>query len=264
MTEQTRTWDAGRYDDQFGFVSALATGVVDLLDPRPGEVVLDLGCGTGELALAIRDRGARVLAMDADPDMVRAAGERLGSPAILADGHDFAVEGRVDAVFSNAALHWMTDPEAVARNVRAALRDGGRFVGELGGAGNVGTVVGALRTALGELGMGEQLVVPWYFPSVGDYATLLERCGFRVASMQHFDRLTELTDCPDGVADWVTMFGSTMLEHVPPGSRPAVLARVGELCRPTLFREGRWYADYVRLRFVAVAVPGGGTDPGTA
>lgn len=253
MTTEEQRWDAGRYDDQFGYVSSLAGGLVDLLDPRESEVVLDLGCGTGELTLQIRDRGARVIALDSDESMVEAATRRLGRPAILADGHGFTVDEQVDAVFSNAALHWMTAPADVVRRVRAALRDGGRFVAELGGAGNVEVIIDALRTALAERGLAESLQVPWYFPTVGQYTTLLEENGFRVATVAHFARPTELTECPNGVADWVAMFGSQMLAAVPADGRPAVLDRVNELCRPTLCRDGLWYADYVRLRFLAVA-----------
>lgn len=252
-TAAAQPWDATRYDRDFSYVSALGGGVVDVLDPQPGETVLDLGCGTGELSLRIRERGASVIAMDSDPAMVAAATRRLGEPAVVVDGHDFTVDEPVDAVFSNAALHWMTSPEKVVRRVRAALRDGGRFAAEMGGAGNVAHIVGAVRTALAERGLADGMAVPWYFPTVGEYAGLLEANGFRVAVMQHFARPTELADCARGVPDWVAMFGSSMLSHVDAGQRPDVLERVGELTQPVLFRDGRWYADYVRLRFIAVA-----------
>jgi trans-aconitate methyltransferase len=123
-TAGSMTWDAGRYDRQFSYVSALAGGVVELLDPRPGETVLDLGCGTGELAGVIVGRGSRVIAADSDPSMVTAATQRLGPGVLLADGHDFRLDEPVDAVFSNAALHWMTRPADVVRSVHRALRPG--------------------------------------------------------------------------------------------------------------------------------------------
>jgi trans-aconitate methyltransferase len=246
-------WDAERYDRQFGFVSSLADGLLDLLDPQQGETIVDLGCGTGELAVRIRDAGSRVIAIDSDPAMVEAAMRRLGSDVRLADGHNFTVPEPVDAVFSNAALHWMTRPSEVLRSVRAALRNGGRFVGELGGAQNVAGIIAALRAALAEHNLADRFRVPWYFPTPDEYAGLLRSNGFRVARMEYFPRPTELTDCPNGLADWVRMFGNTMIDHVTTEVLPAVLERINELAAPTLSRDGRWYADYYRLRFVAIA-----------
>ncbi|GAA0679575.1 class I SAM-dependent methyltransferase [Kitasatospora atroaurantiaca] len=250
-------WDAGRYDAQFGYVSRLAGGVIELLDPQPGETVLDLGCGTGELAEEIRARGAEVVLVDSDPEMVVAASRRLQQSAVLADGHDFKVDEPVDAVFSNAALHWMTRPAEVVRSVRAALKPGGRFVAEMGGANNVAAVIGALRRALAERGLAEGMRVPWYFPEPAEYGALLEANGFRVSLVEHFPRLTDLDDCPEGVVDWLRMFGGALIEHVPEADRPEVLRRAGELAAPELLRDGRWYADYWRLRFVAVVEESG-------
>ena len=256
-TAQQSPWDAGRYDARFGYVSRLAGGVVELLAPQPGETVLDLGCGTGELAQVIRARGAAVVLVDSDPEMVVAASTRLQQAASLADGHDFKVTTPVDAVFSNAALHWMTRPSEVVRAVRAALRPGGRFVAEMGGAQNVAGIVDALRRALAERGLAEGMRVPWYFPEPAEYATLLEANGFRVSVIEHFPRLTDLDDCPEGVVDWLRMFGGALTEHVPEADRDDVLRRAGELAAPELLRDGRWYADYWRLRFVAIAEEAG-------
>jgi trans-aconitate methyltransferase len=256
----TDGWDADRYQRQFGFVSALAGDLVELLDPRPRETVLDLGCGTGELAARIAATGARVWALDADPAMVAAARERLGHDRVLlADGHDFSLPEPVDAVFSNAALHWMPRPAEVIARVRAALRPGGRFVAELGGAGNIDAILAAFGAATAEAGLPAP-PNPWYFPTPGRYATLLEAGGFQVARMEHFARPTPLEGGDHALADWLAMFGRSLTAAVPADLLAQVVARTAELAAPRLRRDGRWVADYWRLRFVALA----GTPPGTA
>jgi trans-aconitate methyltransferase len=245
-------WDADRYQRQFGFVSAMASDLVELLDPRAGETILDLGCGTGELAAGIAASGARVWALDADPAMVAAARERLGPERVLlADGHNFTLPEPVDAVFSNAALHWMPRPGAVVARVRAALAPGGRFVAELGGAGNIDAILEALGAAMAESGLPAP-ATPWYFPTSGQYTTLLEAGGFRVARMEHFARPTPLAGGDHALADWLAMFGRSLTAAVPPDLKTRVVERTAELAAPRLRRDGRWVADYWRLRFVAL------------
>ena len=247
-------WDADRYQRQFGFVSALGSDLLELLDPRPGETILDLGCGTGELAEAIAATGARVWALDGDPAMVAAARRRLGGDrVVLADAHAFHLLEPVDGVLSNAALHWMPRPAEVIASVRAALRPGGRFVAELGGAGNIAAILEALAAALDEAGLPEP-PCPWFFPTPGRYATLLEAGGFRVARMEHFARPTRLEGGEEALADWMAMFGRSLTAAVPADRLGGVLGRMAALAAPRLRRDGRWLADYWRLRFVAVAV----------
>lgn len=242
------TWDAAGYEDRFGYVSMLGRGVVDLAAVLPGERVLDLGCGTGTLLAHFRDLGAVVSGIDADPQMVAAARRLLpGVDVRVGDGQDFTVPEPVDVVFSNAALHWMTRPLGVARRAFSALRPGGRFVAEMGGAGNVATIVDAV-TAEGAA-RGVDVRAPWYFPTVAQHAAVLEEAGFRVAVVEHFPRITPLAG--DGVADWLRMFGAALLAAFPERDRAAVVQAVADRTEATLRTPDGWTADYWRLRFRA-------------
>jgi trans-aconitate methyltransferase len=251
MTEQG--WDAGHYDRSFTYVSRHGRDLVSLLAPVPGERVLDLGCGTGELAAELADLGIEVLGIDADASMIAQARAKYPEVAFeQADGHDVVLDEPVDAVLSNAALHWMLDPAAVIARVRAALRPGGRFVAEFGGQGNVASIRSAVREAAEGAGVDPaRLRSPWFFPSPAEYATLLEAGGFRVRLMLHFDRPTPLDGGPEGLVGWLRMFGADLLTGVPTELHEQVMQDVADRCRPALFRDGRWHADYVRLRFWA-------------
>jgi trans-aconitate methyltransferase len=249
------TWDATRYDEAFAFVPGMGAAVLDLLDPQPGERVLDLGCGSGELTAQIAGRGARVVGVDSSAEMLdRARGRFPELDLRLADGEQLPVGQPYDAVFSNAALHWMTRPDEVLAGVRAALRDGGRFVAEMGAARNVAALVTSLREAAERIGVEADLPLPWYFPTPAEQATRLERAGFTVRLLQYVDRPTPLVDVRDGAADWWRMFGAVTLAAVPAEQVDELLAAVNEVAGPRLRRpDGVWVADYVRLRFVAVA-----------
>src|SRR5215218_4598702 len=247
-------WDSRLYDESFRIITQLGAGVVELLAPRPGERIVDVGCGTGALTAQIAVAGAEIVGIDASEAMIDRARELYPQLRFeVAKGEEFTLEYPVDAVFSSAALHWMSPPEAVAASVARALKPGGRFVAEMGGRGNIATIVGAIYHALAEEGIPRERVRnPWYFPSIGEYASLLERAGFEVALMQLFDRPTPLDDCPNGIADWLRMFGGEFLAAVPITHHARFQERVNELTRPLLFRDGSWVADYRRLRFMAV------------
>ena len=254
-------WDARAYDESFGFVSEHGEPLVRLLDPRPGERVLDLGCGTGRLAADIAARGAETVGVDRDAAMIAAARERYPPSAhpslafVRGDGEALGraagLAGPFDAVFSNAALHWMTRPDAVLRGVRALLRPGGRLVAELGGRGNVAAIERALRAALAAEGAPSS-EPPWYFPSVAEYASLLERRGFEPRLLTLFDRPTPLEGGEGGLAAWLRMFAGPWLAGLSAAAAAAAIARVEEAVRPSLWRDGVWVADYRRLRVTAV------------
>ncbi len=248
-----KQWDAAGYDAEFGYVSGFGGGVLEWLDPGPGLRVLDLGCGTGELLLELLAAGADAHGLDADPAMIERAGARVGVERVrLLDAQTFTVPDPFDAVFSNAALHWMREPRAVIASVRAALIPGGRFVAEMGAGRNMATIVGALRRARAAHDHDPDVPLPWFFPSPAQYAGLLEEGGFEVRRLAYFPRDTLLVDGPNPVGDWVEMFAGQMIDDLPADVRTAVLTDVGDLTRDELLRDGHWYADYWRLRFEAV------------
>jgi SAM-dependent methyltransferase len=243
-----QTWDPARYERHARFVSDLAEPVIALLAPAAGERVLDLGCGDGVLSARLVARGCRVVGVDASAAQVAAARAR-GIDAHVADGESLPFAGEFDAVFSNAALHWMQRPDAVLAGVHRALRPGGRFVGEFGGAGNVAAIEAALRAALTERGVDPQAIRPWYYPSDTEYAERLAANGFTVRSIALIPRPTRL---PGDLRDWVETFAHAFLAPLPPADRPAFLTAVQTTLRPHLCDpDGHWSADYIRLRFAA-------------
>jgi len=246
MAEQT--WDPGRYDRNARFVADLGEPVVDLLAPRAGERILDLGCGHGVLTRKLVDLGCAVVAVDASAEQIAAARE-LGLDAHVADGQVLTFENEFDAVFSNAALHWMTEPDAVIDGVARALRPGGRFVAEMGGQGNVVTITTALLAVSDRHGIDGPAAFPWFFPSPADYTARLQRLGFAVRSIELIPRPTPL---PGDIGGWLETFCEAWLLSVPEDRRAAFVDDVRRELEPQLCdAEGNWAADYVRLRFAA-------------
>ena len=247
-------WNTAAYDEDHSFVFEYGGDLVDLLDPRPDERILDLGCGTGHLTARIAVSGADVVGLDASAEMVEKARETYPDIRFVhADARSFSFERSFDAVFSNAALHWITEQDSVLGSVSDVLRGGGRFVAEMGGTGNVDAIVDAVKTAAAERGY--TVESPWYFPSVGEYATRLEDHDFEVRYATLFDRPTKLDGGSDGLRSWLGMFGDSLLSAIPDDGRRAVISNVEELLRDAHFEEGAWTADYRRLRFVAVYAP---------
>ncbi|MFB6172899.1 MAG: methyltransferase domain-containing protein [Haloarculaceae archaeon] len=248
----TNAWDTERYDEGHSFVFEYGDGVVDLLDPGRGERVLDLGCGTGHLTARIADSGATAVGLDASGEMIATARDAYPEcDFVRADARAFSFDEPFDAVFSNAALHWIPDQDAVLASVADALAPGGRFVAELGGTGNVAAIVDAVRAEAAARGY--EVECPWYFPGVGDYASKLESHDLETRYATLFDRPTELDNGADGLAEWLGMFGDSLLAAVPADDRDAVVSAVEDRLRDELFRDGTWVADYRRLRVVAVA-----------
>jgi len=242
----SQRWDPERYARTARFVTDLGAPVLELLAPQPGERILDLGCGDGVLTAELVARGCAVVGVDASVAQVETARHR-GLDARVMSGERLAFDGEFDAVFSNAALHWMHDADAVIAGIRRALRPGGRFVGELGGHGCVARIVSALRAALAAQGVDPEPIRPWYFPTDDEYRGRLEAGGFRVRSIALFPRPTPL---PGDIGDWLETFGEAFLAAA--RDRVALLDAVRTALAPVLRdADGRWTADYVRLRFAA-------------
>jgi SAM-dependent methyltransferase len=244
-------WNPEVYERNARFVSELGAPVVELLAPRTGERILDLGCGDGHLTERLAALGCEVVAVDASEEQVEAA-RRRGLDARVARAQALPFEAEFDAVFSNAVLHWVKDAAGAIASVHRALRPGGRFVAELGGAGCIASIRAAIGEALARRGVDADALDPWFFPGDGQYRSLLEAGGFAVRSIALFPRPTPL---PGDVTGWLETFAQPFLGSLPEGERAAAAGEIRELLRPRLFDPSRgWTADYVRLRFAAVRV----------
>jgi trans-aconitate methyltransferase len=245
-------WDARLYDARHAFVWEQAKGVVELLAAKSGERILDLGCGTGTLTAEIAACGAHVVGMDRSCEMIDAARRKF--PAIqfeVCDARALPFSGEFDAVFSNAALHWIPEAESVVEGVSRSLKRGGRFIAEFGGKGNVRIVIAVLEIALAQLGISPDGASPWFYPSVAQYAAILEKHALQVREAALFERPTKLEDGERGLATWIVMFGNSFLERVPEDQRTAFLRAAEHAARPSLWKRDHWELDYRRLRIAA-------------
>jgi trans-aconitate methyltransferase len=248
----TDRWDPSLYENHHGFVHQMGAGVLELLAPKPGERVLDLGCGTGTLTQQIVAAGANVLGVDASPAMIAEARNRFPNLQFkVQDATSMHFEQPFDAVFSNAVMHWIRPPEVAAEKIYQALKPHGRFVCEFGGHGCVQRVLDSAVQAGREMGIDlEASAHVNYFPSVSEYAMLLEQQGFEVTLAHLFDRPTPL-DGDDGLRNWIRMFRTGIIESVPETALENFFTIMERIARPVLFQNGIWSADYRRLRIVA-------------
>ncbi len=243
-----QTWNPEGYARHARFVSDLGLPVVELLAPKPGERILDLGCGDGVLTKKLQDMGCDVVGVDGSSAQVEAA-RTLGVDAQVVDGHELSFDAEFDAVFSNAALHWMKGADSVIAGVWRALKPGGRFIAECGGYGCVAKIESALLNALNRRGIDGSAVNPWYFPTTKEYERRLQGQGFKVNYIALIPRPTPL---PGDINGWLETFAQTFTAALPLEQRAEFLGEVREALRPQLCdAAGQWTADYVRLRFAA-------------
>ena len=249
MSEQN--WNASEYMKHASFVPALADDVLKLLNPKPGEIILDIGCGDGVLTRKIQAQGCAVIGIDSSVDMIVAA-KSHGLECYVMDGHNITYKNRFDAVFSNAALHWLTQPEKAIHGIHKALKENGRFVAEFGGKGNIAALLAAMQAVFQENPSLGLFHMPWYFPPVEEYQSLLEMAGFHVEYIELIPRPTPLKS---GVDKWLEIFADGITKHLDKTQKSAFLDLVKDKLIHTLYTEKNgWVADYVRLRFEAVKI----------
>jgi trans-aconitate methyltransferase len=249
MPTTNQSWDPDAYARNARFVSDLGAPVLELLAPLAGERILDLGCGDGALTIKLADMGCDVVGVDSSAPLIEAA-RRLGLDARVIDGAQLSFDAEFDAVFSNAAIHWMSAVDDVIAGVWRAIRPGGRFVAEFGGHGCVETIKRALTDALARRGIDGDALNPWYFPTVEDYSARLARRGFAVSYVALIPRPTPL---PTEINGWLETFAQSFMAPLAKNDRADFIDEVREALRPKLCDgDGKWFADYVRIRFAAV------------
>ncbi|MDX8047509.1 methyltransferase domain-containing protein [Gracilibacillus sp. S3-1-1] len=245
-------WSSALYDERHKFVSALGMGMMELLSPKEGEKIIDVGCGTGDLAKEIKDTGANVIGIDRSANMIEKAKNKYANlPFQTMDVYDMDFSQEFDAVFSNATLHWVIKPRKALERFYESLKVGGRFVTEFGGKDNVLNIRNAIQVSYQELfPTYDSLREPWYFPSIGKYTSLMEEIGFTVHYARFFTRPTPL-EGDGGLRNWMQMFAIEMLAHLDEEERGQLMKRVEDKLRPMLYQNGQWLADYCRIQVVA-------------
>lgn len=246
-------WNAHLYDDKHAFVSKYGNSLVELLAPQRGEKILDLGCGTGDLTNKLYEYGAEVIGIDKSENMVKQAISKYPHiPFAVQDAIDLQFHSKFDAVFSNATLHWVKPPIKALKGIYQSLKQGGRFCAEFGGKGNVQTITDEIIQQIKEAGyefQAEQF--PWFYPSIGEYTTLMEDAGFNVTFAQHYERPTQL-DGENGLKNWIHMFGNMLFDGIPEEKKKQIIENVEKNLKDNLYQDGNWIADYKRIRVIGI------------
>ena len=253
MNLKSNKWDVELYNDKHNFVYEYGEELVRLLNPKAGEAILDLGCGSGQLTHQISESIAKAIGIDSSKSMIESA--KLKYPEInfyVKEASNFRFDKPFDAIFSNAVLHWVLESEKAVVSMKNNLKSGGRLVLEFGGKGNVGTILKSVRNVLKSKGYTkESKIKNWYFPDVDEYRILLEKNGFEVEYAKLYERPTELTDTENGIKDWLMMFGNSFFKDLNDNVRNEILEMVQEDVKKDCFVNGKWIADYKRIRILA-------------
>ncbi len=246
-------WNANLYDGNHSFVSKYGNQLLELLKPKAGEIILDLGCGTGDLAKKLLDCGVKVIGIDKSENMIGQAKSKYPEIAFeIQDATSLRYEDAFDAVFSNATLHWVQPPKKALECIYASLKVTGRFVAEFGGKGNVQTITNEIIKQINNAGHKFDVKNnPWYYPSIGVYASLMESVGFRVLFAKHYDRPTPL-EGEDGLRNWIKMFGNQLFEGISQEQVENIICEVERSLKPKLFDGKKWLADYKRICVVGL------------
>ncbi len=243
----TNEWNADKYNKHADFVSKLALPVIELLDPKENEKILDLGCGDGTLAVEIEKFNAQVVAVDLSESMVVKAKEK-GIQAYVMSATELPFKNEFDAVFSNAVLHWIKDADTVIKKIYRSLKPKGRLIAEFGGYGNIKTLTDAMQQVFNghkEFGVFNN---PWYFPKDTEYKRLLEDNGFSVEYIEFIPRPTKIDD----ISNWLDIFANGIISHLTQEQQNVFKQEVREILKPKIYSEkDGWVADYVRLRLKA-------------
>jgi len=246
-------WNAELYEEKHDFVWEYGNDLIAILAPKQGEKILDLGCGTGQLTNKIAETGAEVIGLDNSTEMVAKASKNYPDlKFIVADGTNFTFAEPFDAVFSNAALHWIKPPEAAIKCIDRILKPGGRLVAEFGGKGNVERIINGIYQVIEAREEAiEPIINPWYFPSIGEYSTLLEKAGFEVNYATLFQRLTPLKGGEAGLKNWIAMFAESIIGDIQSDRSQKIIREIEQKLKANLWKNDTWFADYKRIRIVA-------------
>jgi len=254
MSNSDTNWNVDLYNNKHSFVHQYGEQLIKMLDPKPGDLILDLGCGAGQLTNKIAGFGAKVIGLDSSAEMIESAKNSFPELEFYKmDAADFRFKVPFDVIFSNAALHWVTDQEKAVQCLYENLIKSGRLVVEFGGRGNVDSIIQALTKALVQFGYEENAKISrWYFPSISEYTQLLEKQGFEVRFAQLYNRPTALDSVDSGIKDWIEMFGSHFFIGVDKFAKEKILDKVQKDVEDVCLRNGTWYADYRRIRVEAI------------
>jgi ubiquinone/menaquinone biosynthesis C-methylase UbiE len=247
------SWNAKLYDHKHSFVSKYGNSLIELLAPNKGEKILDLGCGTGDLAYTLFENGVEVIGVDKSENMVEQAIQKYPYLVFrVQDATELNYHSEFDAVFSNATLHWVQPASQALQGIYQSLKKGGRFVAEFGGKGNVQTITDEIIQQIKEAGFDfKQEQFPWFYPSIAEYSSLMEEAGFRVVFAQHFDRPTQL-DGERGLKNWIDMFANSLFGGIPEHAKNEIVTNVEMRLKDVLYKDGHWIADYKRIRVIGV------------